>query len=944
MKTNFTSVLYAIVFNLGNAICTLKSTYIFSKKGTLRFLSLILLCLSSLVSGAQISGNVFRDYNANGQKDNTSSFNERGEPGIIVTAYNSSNVIVASYKTSGTGNYTIPASGAVYNGTLGSNTGSVFNGNAFRIEFSGWKTGDYPATAGINNKGNVQFTIAPASDISFAVNYPDEYSQTNPRLATNVYKKGGAPANEPVVVSVNYTATGGNKNYPNISVEADQSQLGATYGLAYHRLSNTLFAGSYQKRHTSYGSANSTGAIYKMVNPTDNSSAGTSLFVDLNVLYGSNVAGNNPHPNVVTDFTRDDASYGLVGKIGFGDLDISEDGKNLWTINLNDRYLYKIPLGSDPYNPVAPASSGLISRYPLWNLCDANNNGLKDLSSDIDIRPFAIKPYHGKVYIGVICTAQSTPAVFSNLRARVFEFDPVSQVFTEVLNFPLNYNRGNGNTSATPYPNGIPAGSGYANANAANWRPWNDIYTTAATFQWSWYDAAWREGGYSQPIFAGLDFDDTGNMIIGLRDRFGDMLGDGVYDPGGNILMEANGNGDLVRAVLNGSGTGWNFITSEATTGTEFFVDDSYGSLHEETSMGGLAIYHGAGHIINTVMDPVSNLSGGFDWTKFSDGRLDRSYEVIRRSSGQAATSHMFAKANALGEIELLSNAEQIQIGNRIWNDINKNGIQEPEEPGIPNVIVELTAPGADLILGTADDIVLATTTSDINGNYYFKTLSIQDSRKPINYTGINDILPGFNYQVRIATNQSVLNFNGYEITLSDVGSKDNIDNDGKSIAIGADNFLAININTNNITHDLDFGFGQFFVVLPVKIESFTAIPQGNNVLLNWIVSDEINAANYEIDFSTDGTHFTGIGTKTANNARNYNLIHTSPIKGINYYRLKLTDKNGQVVYSEIHKVNFGKMVNIQVYPNPAADFVKITLAADMINKPAYYSFNFNGW
>ena len=942
MKTNFTSVLYAIVFNPGNAISifisALKSTHFFYKKEILRSAGLIFLCLSGMVSGAQISGIVFRDYNANGKKDNTSSFNERGEPGIIVTAYNSANTIMASYKTSVAGNYTFPASGSAYNGTEGSNTGFIPSGTAVRIEFSGWKTGDFPAPIGIDNKGNVQFAIAPASSISFAVNYPDEFAQTNPRLATNVYKKGHAPLTEPVVVSVDYTASGGNKNFPNISVEATQSQLGATYGLAHHRLSNTLFASSYQKRHTSYGSANSTGAIYKMVNPTDNSTTGTSLFVDLNVLYGSNVAGNNPHPNGVTDFTRDDASYGLVGKIGFGDLDISEDGKNLWTINLNDRYLYKIPLGSDPYNPVAPAASCLISRYPLWNLCDANNNGLKDLSTDIDIRPFAIKPYHGKVYIGVICTAQSTPTVFSNLTARVFEFDPISLIFTEVLNFPLNYNRGNGNTSATPYPNGVPAGSGYTNANAANWRPWNDIYTTAATFKWSWYDASWREGGYSQPIFAGLDFDDTGNMIIGLRDRFGDMLGDGVYDPGGNILMEADGNGDLVRAVLNGAGTGWNFITSEATNGTEFFVDDNFGSLHEETSMGGLAIYHGAGHIISTTMDPVSNLSGGFDWTRFSDGKLDRSYEVIRRASGDAITSHMFAKANALGEIELLSSVEQIQIGNRIWNDINKNGIQDADEPGIPNVVIQLTSPGADLILGTADDIILATTTSDINGDYNFKTLSIQDSRKPINWTGSNDILPGFDYQVRIATNQIALTTPGLSITQFDMGTKDNIDNDGKPQSIGINNYSLVTINTFNTIQDLDFGFGKPIVILPLKLQNFSAQPQGNNVILNWVINEETDAANYEVEYSKDGVGFISIGSVTANKSHNYNFLHTSPIKGINYYRLKLIDKEGKANYSEIRIVNFGKMVSISIFPNPTTDFVNITLAAGMINKPVAIS------
>jgi SdrD B-like domain/Secretion system C-terminal sorting domain len=875
-------------------------------------LQLLVLLFSFTVTKAQISGIVFRDYNANGQKNNSATFNENGEPGIIVTAYNAADAIIASYKTSAAGTYAIPAGGLAYNGTQGSNTGFIPSGVAVRIEFSGLKTGDFPAPVGIDNKGSMQFATAPASNISFAVNYPDEYSQTNPRLATSVYKKGGAPANEPVVVSVDYNPSGASKNFPNLSNEADQSQLGATYGLAYHRLSNTLFASSYQKRHTSYGSANSTGAIYKIANPTDNSTSGVSLFVDLNALYGSNIAGNNPHPNGATDFTRDDASYGLVGKIGFGDMDISEDGLNLWTINLKDRNLYKIPLGSDPYNPVAPVSSASISRYPLWNLCDADNDGSLDLSTDNDIRPFAIKPYHGKVYISIICSAESTPAVFSNLRARVFAFDPVSLTFTQVMNFPLNYDRGNGNTSATPFPNGVPAGSGYANANAANWRPWNDIYTTAATFQWSWYDTRFREGGYSQPVFAGLDFDDTGNMIIGLRDRFGDMLGDGVYDPGGNILMEADGNGDLLRAVLNAAGNGWNFILSEATNGTEFFQDDNYGGLHQETSMGGLGIYHGAGHVINTVMDPVGNLSGGFDWTKYSDGRLDRSYEIIRRSSGQAVSSYMFAKANALGEVELLSNAAPIEIGNRVWKDIDGDGIQDANEPGIAGVTINL--------YNDAGTALLATTTTDANGNWYFN-----DSNVPSGLQAYK------RYNIRISAAQfNMLGFgvlDGLFLASSDAagnGYSDYSDSDAKLKADGsAEIYITTEVSGSN-NHNYDFGFTPSNPLLATEYLTLTGYKKDFSVLLNW-VCEENDYENFVVERSANGVNFSAIGTLPYKDGVKFEFIDNNPLQGVNYYRIKAV-KSGSVKYSNTYNLKFTGYGRVNFYPNPAKDHLSIEL------------------
>jgi hypothetical protein len=74
---------------------------------------------------------------------------------------------------------------------------------------------------------------------------------------------------------------------------------------------------------------------------------------------------------------------------------------------------------------------------------------------------------------------------------------------------------------------------------------------------------------------------------------------------------------------------------------------------------------------------------------------------------------------------------------------------------------------------------------------------------------------------------------------------------------------------------------------LPIKLESFTAAPQDKTVLLSWVVSEEINVLKFEIEFSTDGRNFWLIGSRAATNSTNYNLVHNSPVFGINYYRLK---------------------------------------------------------
>jgi hypothetical protein len=52
----------------------------------------------------------------------------------------------------------------------------------------------------------------------------------------------------------------------------------------------------------------------------------------------------------------------------------------------------------------------------------------------------------------------------------------------------------------------------------------------------------------------------------------------------------------------------------------------------------------------------------------------------------------------------------------------------------------------------------------------------------------------------------------------------------------------------------------------------------------------------------------------------NYNWFDANPIMGSNFYRVKAMDKAGNIKYSDIVKVTFGKgEPSIVVYPNPVA-------------------------
>ena len=63
-------------------------------------------------------------------------------------------------------------------------------------------------------------------------------------------------------------------------------------------------------------------------------------------------------------------------------------------------------------------------------------------------------------------------------------------------------------------------------------------------------------------------------------------------------------------------------------------------------------------------------------------------------------------------------------VAGTVYNDLNGNGIQDPGESGIGGVTVDLFAPGADGLLGSPDDALVATTTTAGDGSYTFTGLA----------------------------------------------------------------------------------------------------------------------------------------------------------------------------------------------------------------------------
>lgn len=922
-----------------------------------------------------VSGRVFQDFNGNGTYDTgltitNSGFGtsgaaiDRGVPSVTVTVYDSGGVSRGSGSTAGDGTYSIAATGT----------------GPYRVEFTGLPAGFSPSArstdsvsggTATNSGSSVHFlTVDTTSNVNLAVNYPADYSQNNPEVLATLYAagaQGGVNAALPVLLSFPYgagstdTGTGATESFFDaptgwpLTLSADE--VGTTGGLAYARRSRNIYVGAYFKRHAGFG-AGGPNAVYTV------SRAGSGSVTNTFTVPGT---ATNSHDTA--NYPRDNGNIGwdAVGKTSLGGMAISDDESALYVMNLANRTLYSL----NPSTGATITSQAVPATLPLPSGNCTNG----------DVRPFAVNYYHGSLYVGLICSAESSATVdtftdsnsnstydgaeyhvetngtagrqagepfldfdndntfdggeafvdndgngfynlgnANNLRAYVYQVNPTTLAFgaSPIFEMPLNYRRG----IAT-----------HSNGAFAIWRPWSPVYRSAM-------------GGlrtvYSQPILTDIAFD-NGNLILGLRDRSGDQVGNGTLsnpnDASNTNFYQPRTAGDVIRAC--GSFGSWTVEnngrcnstgsapqnTSEGLGGGEFYYGDAYdlqdnvyesptmsidgkGGNHDDTANGGVEQLPGAPDVMITNFDSIPNIpnmlhDGGIRWLNNTTGSFAKGYRLY---DGDSNDNGNMGKAGGVGgNLLIMPDPAPLEIGNRVWDDTDGDGVQDPGENGISGVTVRLYN-SSNTLVGTA--------VTDANGEYYFVGSTSADGNTGDSVGQINGgIAYNANYQVRfdLAANYNAGGpLNGRLLTTRDTSSQagfaDGTDSDPSLVTnptnSPAGTFPVIAVTTGGPganDHTFDTGFA-----------TSATYSLGNRVWFDTNNDGQINAGEVGLsgvsvsvfaDANTDGTPDTP-GTP----------VNTMTTDAIGYYRFDSLTANNYVV--RVNASNFANGAVLGGYTN----------------------------
>ncbi|MBM7516975.1 SdrD B-like domain-containing protein [Nocardioides nitrophenolicus] len=716
---------------------------------------------------------VIRDMGGNGQYDPVIDLPFAGATVTVTDAFGAT----ANLVTDANGIATLPAGDTRLTG--GKYRVDVANPDPTRFEpavASFDDPADTPSATRLSS--NQEFVDLTDGDVAVTTGFwrPRDYCQSNPQVA-NACQPGMFNHADSDSVDTSPRDTLFLKNYTSVSYEdIAQSETtseagtgtGTVYGIAYDRIRKNVFSAAYAKRNGAYGPLGA-GGIYV----TDPATGTTKAFATVPN------AGTTPHDfTTVADGGDEDAAFAaVVGKESLGAIVMSDDYSKLFVVNMADKKVYVYDATDTSGAAVALTSFPIPQPTPACATAD-------------DWRPMGLGEDEGTLYVGGVCSGE-TEATAANprpdsMRAVVLTFDEDTYALTgQPINKQLNtYTR---------------AGDGYHCMGNAGWYAWNTQLWCGGNGQ----------SAVSTPMLGKIVVEANGDLDLAFRDRNGDMGGVNLERElvgGAAVYPYTQVGGGLNKACLEGG----NYVldvdggcgVAVTTPNASWFYDTTV--IHPNGTFAGMTMSRAEVGLIIDEMDGGGAINTQAITVK-NRGTGDTVHgQTIGEASGFGTN---YGKGQGLADMDVLCDLAPIQIGNRVWYNDAATGDQQPGE---------LPVVGATVNLYDEQGNLVATTTTNDKGEYYFDSRDVEgltyNSKYVIKMDNPDDYEPGAPLDPAV-----------WQLTKSGTD-----EGDSKATLVGG--FPTVPVTTGDPgqnDHSFDIGFTPIPKIHVVKYDGRLAGPPG---------------------------------------------------------------------------------------------------------------------
>ncbi len=395
-----------------------------------------------------------------------------------------------------------------------------------------------------------------------------------------------------------------------------------------------------------------------------------------------------------------------------------------------------------------------------------------------------------------------------------------------------------------------------------------------------------------------------------------------------NVTTGRTGNITLAAATTDLNWDMGIISTSKAALGDYVWLDTNNNGIQDATEKGApgvtVTLYNSSNvAVASTVTDAngfymFNNLNPGSYFVGFSNLPVNTTFTTKNASGSTAANNSDVNVATgrtdlitlAAGTVKTDVDAGLISnfaaVGDFVWYDLDANGRQDAGEPGVPGVTVTLY---------------------DLNGNRVASAVTDGRGRYFIN----NIPVPATGASFTIAFTDLPLNTVGY--TIKNAPGVPGTLNSNANPATGITDPFTLTPGQIDLTIDAGL-ITNTGGPLPIVITNLSGVYANGVSKLSWASESEQNFSHFEVEFSSTGSNFTRLGN--VNGAGNsssrigYGFNHLQPVTGLNYYRLKMVDRDGRFTYSNVVALNvtIKGLTIASVYPNPFTDKVNIAIAA----------------